>query len=240
MHVQRDWDRERITQARRILERWSPGRTAPTLLSDSISHVNEGMPAFVYTIPDKSSPHRAPGAFSERFPLDRVIASPFLQNKRLFAPSFTDVSPESSVWGVRNQTVLGASDLADDYPRWREFRGSLLDHAGFADHMRIFFTTATDDWLGLCGAFSTGPRYTERSRRAMAALDGDLADVLHALRVLETSDERRDLFRRAENAAGPAFAYTTSGKFLFANAAAAAVEAPPEWLPRALATKLPE
>lgn len=211
--------------------------TAPTLLSNSVAHVNHGMPAFVYTIPDKGNPHRAPGAFSERFPLDQVVASPFMQSKRLFAPNFTAVTPESSVWGVRNQTVLGASDLADDYPRWREFRGSLLDHAGFSDHMRIFFTTATDDWLGLCGAFSTGARYTERSRRAMAALDGDLADVLRALRVLETSDARRDLFRRAEDATGPAFAYTTTGKFLFANAAAAVMEAPPQWLARALAKR---
>lgn len=231
-----DDERARVDAARRQLARWSPHTTAPALVAESVARLNLGMPTFIYAIPNQGKGALANVAFDPRFPIPRVMATRFIRAQRLFAPRFTTVTAEESPWGARNQAILGRADLAADCERWGEFRRDLMDEAEFDDHLRIYFMTADGEWLGLCGSFARrGHQFTERDRRVMEAVRDDLLDVLLAAHALEAPGEQQlSLLERADRSPYPAFAYTSTGKYLLANAAAAREREAPDWLPAAL------
>jgi hypothetical protein len=237
MHSWTDEQHARWIEARRLLRTWDAECTAPALLVRGVSALHSGSPSAIYTIADRGSGSDAVAAL-EGLTSARLRGTPFMQENLLFSRMFTTARDDDSPFGVENQAIMG-EDLERDPLRWQVFGASLLRPLGLSDHLRIMFTDANGAWLGLCGSFTTrGRRFTDGDRALMTAFTDEMLDVLLAWHELAPAFvPRHPMFQTALAWPWPAFAYTTTEKFMFANRAARlALTAAPGWLPEALRT----
>lgn len=224
----------RLEEAKRTLTAWDPERTAPRSAARGLSVLFAGIPSVVYTITDGWHGRTAFAAM-ERLKLGTVRQAPFIRQNLLFDPMFTIVHPDESPFGVENRATMRA-DLVRDSVRWQVFNGALLEPLGFSDNIRVFVVSGDRSWIAMCAAFATGGRFDERDRSLLDAFHADMARTMFAWSALvPSSGPRHPMLELAMSWPYPAFAYTATREFLFANAMTVlALEHEPEWLGEAL------